>query len=212
MGQPGRNLAAINVEAAFGDIFDFCFDLWIPFSEVVDSLSDFIKGYVAFLPFWHLENFENGQNFSYFLIILFDIILGNAEILSDLFVHFTSDSVELNWLRNDASDICQFIRFFLSHVSAFDFGRNSVYAFHNVDHVFERVFNVVFEILFVRIEVHVLFLDTNVKKTGFSLFFHFVKQESHWLMINSYQGFDHHKVNELDEITESLLVSVCDFK
>lgn len=62
----------------------------------MNSLSDFIKGDVAFLPFGHLENFENGQNFSHFLIILFDIILGNAEIFSDLFVHFASDSVELN--------------------------------------------------------------------------------------------------------------------
>jgi hypothetical protein len=67
----------------------------------------------------------------------------DTKILSDLFVHFTSYSIELNGMRNYASNISQFIVFFFVDVSAFDLGWNSVDAFHNVNHVLERVFNVI---------------------------------------------------------------------
>ena len=212
MSESGCNLTSVNVEASFGDILDFSLNLWIPFSKIMDSLSNFIKWDVAFLPFWHLEHFKNGQDLPYFLIIFLNIVMRNAEILSDLFVHFTSDSVELNGLRNDATDVCQFIGFFFSHVSALDFCWNSVYAFHNVNHVFKRVFNVILEVLLVRIKVHVLLLDTDVEKTCLSFLFHLIKQESHGLMVDSHQSFDHHEVDKLDEVSESLLVSVGDFK
>lgn len=106
MSKSGSDLASVNIETAFGDILDFCLDLWVPFGKVMDSLSDFVKWDIAFLPFGHLEHFENGKNLSYFFIVFLNIIMRNAEVLSDFFVHFASDSIELNGLRNDATNVC----------------------------------------------------------------------------------------------------------
>ena len=96
MSESGSNFASIDVETAFGDVLDFGLDFRVPFSEVVNSLSDFFKGDVAFFPFGHLEDFENGENLSHLFVVFFDVIVGDAEVFSDFFVHFASDSVKLD--------------------------------------------------------------------------------------------------------------------
>jgi hypothetical protein len=96
MRESGSNFTSINVKTSFRDVLDFGLYFRVPFSEVVNSLSDFLEGNIAFFPFWHLEDFENGENLSNLFVVFFDIIAGNAEVFPDLFVHFTSDSVEFN--------------------------------------------------------------------------------------------------------------------
>jgi hypothetical protein len=96
MSESGSNFTSIDVKTAFRNVLDFGLDFRVPFSKVVNSLSDFLKGDIAFLPFGHLEDFENGENLSNFFVVFFDVIAGNAEVFSDFFAHFASDSVELN--------------------------------------------------------------------------------------------------------------------
>lgn len=157
MSKSCSDLATINVEASFGNIFDFSLDLWIPFCKVVNSLSDLVERYIAFLPLWHLEHFQDSQNLSDFFVIFLNIIMGNAEILSNLFIHRVSDSVEFYRLSHNTSDISKFIGFLIRQIAAFDLSRNSMNTLDNIDHIFQSVFNIFLEILLVRIKTHVLF-------------------------------------------------------
>ena len=174
MSESGCNLASINVETPFSDIFDFSLNFRIPFSKIMNSLPYFIKRNVALLPFWHLEHIQNSHNLSHLLVIFFNIVMWYAEILSDLFIHFTSNSIKIDGLRNYTSNVDQFIRLFFIHVIAFDLSWNSVNTLDHINHVLECVFNIVFEILFIGIKEEHIF-DTDVEKTCFSLLFHFVK-------------------------------------
>jgi hypothetical protein len=88
-------------------------------------------------------------------------------------------------MRDYASNVCQFIGLFFVHAGAFDFSGNSVDTFSDVNHVLESVLNVVLEVFLVGIEVHVFFFNTDVKETCLSFLFHFVKQQSHGLVVDS---------------------------
>lgn len=111
--------------------------------------------------------------------------MGYAKVFSDLLIHLSSNTIEFHWLQYDTSNISQFFWFLFGYVAAFDFIGNSMNTFYNINHVFEGVLNVIFEVFLVGIKVHMLFFDTDVEKTCFSFLFHFVKQKSHWLVIDS---------------------------
>lgn len=113
MSKSCSDLATINVEASFGNIFDFSFYLRIPFCKVVNSLSDLIKRHIAFLPLWHLEHLQDSQNLSDFFVIFLNIIMRHTKVFSNLFIHFISDSVEFYRLSHNTSKISKFIGFLI---------------------------------------------------------------------------------------------------
>lgn len=51
--------------------------------------------------------------------------------------------------------------------------------FDNIDHIFKSILDILFQILLIRIESHMLLSKTNIKKTSFSLLFHLFQKNSH---------------------------------
>lgn len=138
--------------------------------------------------------------------------MSNTEILSDLLVHLPSDSVELNRLGDDAADISQSLDSFLGNVAFLDLCGDSVYAFDHVYHIFKGVLDVLLEVILIGVKGHVLLPETNVEQARLPLLLHLIQQMPHGLVIHTHKSLDHHEVNQLNKVTQSLLVSIGNFK
>ncbi len=68
----------------------------------------------------------------------------NAEVFPDLFIHLSFDTIEFDWLRNNTTNICKFLRFLFRHAATFDFSWNSVYTLNYINHIFKCILNVIF--------------------------------------------------------------------
>lgn len=176
MCKPCSYFTTINIQTTLCDIFYFCFYLWIPFCEIMNSTTNFIKWHITFLPLWHLEYFQVSKNLSNFFVIIFNIIMRDTKILVDLFIHLSTNTIELNRLWNDRSNISKFLGFFLRYRTTLNLSRNSMYTFYNVDHILKCIFNIILQIFLTRVECHMLLFDSNIKQPSLSLLFHFVQQ------------------------------------
>ncbi len=70
--------------------------------------------------------------------------MGNTEVFPYLLIHLSSDPIEFDWLRNDATYIGKLLRFLFWHAVSFDLGWDSVNTFNNINHIFECILNVIF--------------------------------------------------------------------
>ena len=174
----------------------------------MDSFSNIIKRNISLFPLRHLKNFEESQYLPYFFIVFLDVILGYIEVFSNWFVHLSSDSIKLNRLRNNTANICESFRFLFWRITSFNFCWNSMNTLNNIDHIFEGIFDIFFEIIIIGIKCHLLLSEANVEKTSLALFFHLIKKKSHRVVIDADQGFDHHIIDKFDKISQSLFVSI----
>ena len=104
-GQNRGNFVSIDVEATFGNIFDFLNNKIIPFCEFMDFWLDFLEGDISFFPVGHLEVFHEHEDFFDLSIIFFNVVWGRFEVISDFIEHVVPDVVELDRLIDDESDI-----------------------------------------------------------------------------------------------------------
>lgn len=170
------DFTTINIQTTLSNIFNFGFYLRIPFCEVVNSATNFIEWYIAFLPFWHLENFQISKNLSDFLIIFLHIVVGYIVILVNLFIHLPTNTIELDRLWNYWTNISKFLWFFFGHWACFDFSWDSVNTLYHINHIFKCILNIIFEIFLTWIECHVLFFNTHIEQPSLTLLFHLIQE------------------------------------
>lgn len=106
----------------------------------MDLLTDLLEGHVSFLPVWHLELIEEGEDLLDLLVILLDVVTGNPEVTLHLVQHLVPHLVELNRLVDDETDVWQFLVFLLAAQS--DLGWDPMHSLDHFYHILEGAFHV----------------------------------------------------------------------
>lgn len=176
----------------------------------MDLLPDLLKRHVALLPVRHLERVQEAEYLPHLLVVLLDVLPRNPEIATHLLQHLAANPVELHRLRDNQSDVRQFLVLFLRAQP--DLCGDAVDALDHFDHVLECALHVFAQLFLVGVEGHVFFLDGDVEEARLALLLHFLQQNVHGLVVDADQGFNHHVIDQSHEVGQSLPVPVGDLE
>ena len=166
----------------------------------MNFLPNLTECYFSFIPVRHLESAQEGQNLSNFLVIFFNVLGGYIKILFDLLYHLISDIVKLNWLHNNTTNVNQPILLFVRVRCVFQLIGNPVDSFDDINHILEGILDILFKIFFIGVKSHLFLSDTDVEKSSFPLFSHFLYQHQHRIVVGLNQSFNHNIVNKFDKV------------